>query len=222
MKLIAHRGVPSLAPENSLRSILTAVRFSPAYIEFDIHATKDKRLVVQHDPLLHRTCNDDLEIKDLTYDEIKKIRTVEGEPIPSADEAISACGMINPAIEGKGAGWSEPLNNLLKNHFGISPIIISDNLTELSNFKNLNPLLATCLINRRNPFRVVSMASKNQHAGIGIVYWALNPFIYWRARQKGLKVIIYTVPPTLIKLFNFLYPSSYLATNYIQKFKRQT
>lgn len=222
MKLIAHRGVPSLATENTLQSILTATRYHPELIEFDVHATRDKQLIVMHDNDLKRMCDDPRFIRDLTYEDIKKIRNNKGQPIPSAREALSACGSVTAAIEGKGADWSLPLSNLIKEHFGTPPIVISGNYGELQAFHRLSPSTETYLINKHNPLKVVYLASRGQFMGIGVVYWCMNPLLYWIARRKSLKIVIYTVPPIITRLMSRLYPKAMLATNYIQKFRRQT
>lgn len=221
MKLIAHRGVPAIAPENSLRGLLEAAYHRPDLIEFDIHTTKDGQLAVMHDPTLQRMCGDSRYIKDLDFDDIKKIRTLAGEPIPSAHEALTACGTIQAAIEGKGDGWAQPLAELLARHPEKSPIIISDNANELHTFQQLRPDLAVYYINRKNPFRAVSIAKKYGFTGVDIVYWCMNSVLYLHARLSGLDIISYTVPPAVTKLFTVIYPALTITTNNIHKFTRR-
>ena len=53
--IIAHRGASAHAPENTLAAFRLARRRGAAMVELDIHETKDRRLVVLHDPTLTRT-----------------------------------------------------------------------------------------------------------------------------------------------------------------------
>ncbi len=48
-RLIAHRGVPALHPENCAASFVTARDFGAPMVEFDVRATRDGFLVVLHD-----------------------------------------------------------------------------------------------------------------------------------------------------------------------------
>ena len=52
---VAHRGVPSLIPENTIASYKYALTLNIDMLEIDIHRTKDGKLVVMHDPTTERT-----------------------------------------------------------------------------------------------------------------------------------------------------------------------
>jgi glycerophosphoryl diester phosphodiesterase len=47
--VIAHRGASWEEPENTLAAFRKAIEFGADYVEFDVHATRDGRLVVVHD-----------------------------------------------------------------------------------------------------------------------------------------------------------------------------
>jgi glycerophosphoryl diester phosphodiesterase len=51
---IAHRGLASLFPENTLQSFSTALYQGADFIELDVVYTKEKQLLVMHDPYLTR------------------------------------------------------------------------------------------------------------------------------------------------------------------------
>lgn len=53
--IIAHRGASKAAPENTLPAFRLALRAGAPMIEFDVHQTKDRDLVVVHDASLQRT-----------------------------------------------------------------------------------------------------------------------------------------------------------------------
>jgi glycerophosphoryl diester phosphodiesterase len=50
MLVIAHRGVSSELPENTLPAFERAIEVGADYVELDVHADRDGRLVVTHDP----------------------------------------------------------------------------------------------------------------------------------------------------------------------------
>jgi glycerophosphoryl diester phosphodiesterase len=77
MKVQAHRGVSSEAPENTLPAIELAIAQGYQVIEVDPDVTKDHRIVLLHDHHLGRTARtpeggqvkDGLRIEEITYEE---------------------------------------------------------------------------------------------------------------------------------------------------------
>lgn len=88
----AHRGLydnSGAAPENSLPAYALAVQHGYG-IEFDIRMTKDRQLVLIHDPNLLRTSGIDKKIENLTYAELKKYRLFDSQAsIPTLTELLS-------------------------------------------------------------------------------------------------------------------------------------
>ena len=72
-KLIGHRGVKNLAPENTLDSIELAHKLGLKWIEVDVKITKDKIPIILHDDTLDRTTNFKGLIIDFLYAEIKAL-----------------------------------------------------------------------------------------------------------------------------------------------------
>ena len=54
-RVIAHRGLSGLAPENTLAAFQLAIELRPDMIELDVTWTRDGELVVIHDDTLDRT-----------------------------------------------------------------------------------------------------------------------------------------------------------------------
>jgi glycerophosphoryl diester phosphodiesterase len=71
MIVVAHRGDNQFAPENSLAAFASAIDKGADAIEFDVHWTKDKQLVVHHDYYLGRTEKGQGYIGDFTLAELK-------------------------------------------------------------------------------------------------------------------------------------------------------
>ncbi len=212
MNIISHRGAGSLAPENTIRSIKHAVDLGAKLIEFDIQATKDHQLVLMHDSSLYRTSGDLRLVKDVTLEEIKRLKNREGDNIPTLSDASEVFKSTKAVIEGKGEKWAKPLMKQL-DEFEITPIIISYNLKELCSIRDQNKSIELFLINKTNPFTAIHEASKNSLTGVTLLYWMYNPFVYLYAKHKHLKMSAFTVRPNLTKIFHWLYPDVTITTD---------
>lgn len=62
----AHRGASAYAPENSIQAFKKALTLKIDGVEFDVHLTKDKQIIVMHDDNVQRTTDGYGLIKDLT------------------------------------------------------------------------------------------------------------------------------------------------------------
>lgn len=83
-KPIAHRGLHNeTVPENSMEAFKKAIEHG-YYIETDVHLLADNEVVIFHDGNLKRVCGKDVNIKDLTTEDIKsdKYLLPNGENIP--------------------------------------------------------------------------------------------------------------------------------------------
>ena len=63
-QLIAHRGGPVYAPENTLSAFRNAIETGIDWLEMDVQMTKDGTLVVIHDESVDRTTNGSGNVKD--------------------------------------------------------------------------------------------------------------------------------------------------------------
>ena len=88
-KPIAHRGLIEKGyVENTEKAFLNCVKKGYA-IETDVRYDKDKNLVCFHDKDLKRLADLDLEIKDLSKNELEKIRLLGKEKIVYFDELLN-------------------------------------------------------------------------------------------------------------------------------------
>jgi glycerophosphoryl diester phosphodiesterase len=74
-QISAHRGGGDISgyPENCLESMKYIREKTGAWMEIDIRETKDKKLILMHDVSVDRTTDGQGNVKDLTWDEIKKL-----------------------------------------------------------------------------------------------------------------------------------------------------
>ena len=68
-----HRGFCAHYPENTLISFDAAIELGVDAVEFDVWLTSDKVPVLMHDESAYRTCGVDVNLRDLTLEEVKKL-----------------------------------------------------------------------------------------------------------------------------------------------------
>ncbi|MBW4652164.1 MAG: glycerophosphodiester phosphodiesterase [Kaiparowitsia implicata GSE-PSE-MK54-09C] len=104
-QIIAHRGASAYEKENTLAAFEKAIALGADMIEFDVRRTKDKRLIIYHDPTLK-----DRPIRKLTLDDV---RTVDADVL-TLEEALELCiGRIRLDVELKGMGFEKEIVRLL-------------------------------------------------------------------------------------------------------------
>ncbi|MGZ9724147.1 glycerophosphodiester phosphodiesterase [Rhizobium miluonense] len=69
--VIAHRGLPEIALENTRRSYELALEAGTDTVETDVHVTADGRVVCLHDEDLLRVAGSDLRIQEVTIEEAR-------------------------------------------------------------------------------------------------------------------------------------------------------
>lgn len=95
MKIYAHRGYSAKFPENTLAAFNACANLPIQGVEFDVHLTKDGKVVVIHDESIDRTSNGSGFVKDMTLAELRAYDygswfSVEfkGEKIPVLSEVL--------------------------------------------------------------------------------------------------------------------------------------
>ncbi|GMQ46872.1 glycerophosphoryl diester phosphodiesterase [Vibrio sp. 10N] len=95
MKLTAHRGVSSLAPENTLAAFEQASLLDVEWIEIDVQLSQDKVPVVIHDRTVNRCTNGSGRVADLSVQALKSLDAglwfgdaYQGETIPTLAETL--------------------------------------------------------------------------------------------------------------------------------------
>ena len=97
-KLIGHRGVKDLCPENTLESILKAFDLGLSFVEIDVKISKDRVPILLHDDTLDRTTNGSGFAIDYDYENIKKLdagkffyKENTNIFIPTLEDILSLC-----------------------------------------------------------------------------------------------------------------------------------
>ena len=83
-----HRGGADETTENTIPAFQYALDLGFKYIETDVQATKDGRIVIFHDNDLSRMSSRKEKVADLNFDEIRQIELNGGGQIPLLEEAL--------------------------------------------------------------------------------------------------------------------------------------
>ncbi len=101
-KLIGHRGVKDLCPENTLESIARAFEIGLNFVEIDVKISKDRVPILLHDDTLDRTTNGSGLAIDYDYENIKKFdagkffyKKNTNIFVPKLQDILSLCANIN-------------------------------------------------------------------------------------------------------------------------------
>ncbi|MEG1902741.1 MAG: glycerophosphodiester phosphodiesterase family protein, partial [Clostridium sp.] len=107
LQFTGHRGGRDLVPENTMPAFEMAIAEGADFAELDVQQTKDKVLVVFHDDNLARITGQDINIWDITYDELSKLDAGSylspeyvGVGIPTLQQVLKTCkGRLKLNIE---------------------------------------------------------------------------------------------------------------------------
>ncbi len=97
--IIAHRGFAGIFPENTMAAFKGSLNLNAKGLELDVHLSKDKKVVVFHDPRFTRVANRKDCIGDLSLEEIKRLDVgikfnsrYKGEKVPTLEEVLELVG----------------------------------------------------------------------------------------------------------------------------------
>lgn len=134
IKLIAHRGLSGLAPENTLPAYELAGKYGYWGAETDVMETSDGYFILMHDTTVDRTTNGTGAVSDLTLSQIKNLIVDTGSNIskypnlkvPTMEEYLNVCKKYNliPVIEIKSISNVDNFLEILKKYNVLHSCII--------------------------------------------------------------------------------------------------
>ena len=199
--IIAHRGSPSHAKENTIESFEKAMVSGADMIEFDVRRTKDDVLIAFHDELIqgHWT-------KDLTFGTISQMARHQGFGIPTVEEVLKCSrGKIKLDVELKEGGYEKEIIELILGYFEEDQFVITSfNDASLRVIKERYPDIQTGLILGRDipSYRFLTRLQeffpmkrcKKAKADLLVTHFKLLRFGFLqRTRRSGLPVFVWTV-----------------------------
>lgn len=147
--LVAHRGMRSVAPENTTASFTEAGKHGYWGAECDVYRTKDGVWIISHDSHTYRMMDKSAFIEKKTYEELIDMNVDNGVNIDkyedlkicSLEEYLDICKKYNmtPVIELKGKNNTEYYSEIveLANQFEVNPVYISFHIENLQTMRRL-------------------------------------------------------------------------------------
>lgn len=177
--VLAHGGAAWDAPGNTLEAFALAIEQGADYVEFDVRAAPDGRLVIAHDP----------------------VRSPPPPHVPTLDAALETLrGRVGLAVEIKESRVTEATLAALEAH-GVDPaetMILSFRIRALEQARRLRPDLRLVLHLGLRPDPLAAA----RFWGVGFEDAAARPRRIAVARSHGLATTVYTVnePARMLEL----------------------
>lgn len=153
--VVAHRGIVSGFPENTLAAFREAIRQGFSAIEVDLRATADGHIVVMHDETVDRTTNGCGEVSERTLADVRSLDAGSYVSPEFADQKVPTFQEVLEVVRGSGTKVvldikpSPRLDNqrivqLAEQYRATLDVIVGPrSLAGLRDFKRLNPNLRT-------------------------------------------------------------------------------
>ncbi|WP_330456643.1 glycerophosphodiester phosphodiesterase [Streptomyces sp. NBC_00820] len=110
----AHRGGAADGLENTVAQFRRAVELGYRYMETDVHATADGRLVAFHDATLDRVTDGAGRIAELPWEEVRHARVGGREPVPLFEELLDTFPETRWNVDIKAEAALRPLLELIE------------------------------------------------------------------------------------------------------------
>lgn len=206
----AHRGGTSAAPENTLRAFDDAVTLGYRYVETDVHATRDGKLVAFHDNDLQRTCGKPWKIEEIDWSTLTSARIDGTDPIPLLDDLLSTWPDLRINIDCKSDTAMQPLIDTIRRTKSIDRICVGSFSDK--RLRRIRSELGADLCTAMGPQEVARLVlgsttgiplNPSQHALIAQVPVRQGPIpvvtrkSITRAHQLGLQVHVWTIDEPL-------------------------
>lgn len=205
--ILGHRGAPKLAPPNILSSFKKAIELGAEGVEFDIRLTKDKRLVVMHDPVVDNTTDGKGYVSNYTLRELKKLdaggwfsKEFKGERIPTLEEALDILKnleIINIEIKNDPVPYEGIEEMTLRVIYDIGlkekVIISSFDHTLLSRIRRLDRDIETGVLYSCKPLNPTLLAIDAKATSLHPFWASMDEDTIRNAHNIGLRVFPWTV-----------------------------
>lgn len=202
----AHRGGTSAAPENTLRAFNDAVTLGYRYIETDVHATSDGKLVAFHDNDLQRTCGKPWRIEETDWSTLSTARIAGTDPIPLLIDLLTTWPDVRINIDCKSDAAMQPLIDTIRSTNCLDRICVGSFSDK--RLRHIRSELGPGLCTSMGPQEVARLVlgsttgipiNPSQHALVAQVPVRQGPIpvvtrkSITRAHQLGLQVHVWTI-----------------------------
>lgn len=207
MNIYAHRGFSGYYPENTLLAFKKCLDLNIYGVEFDVHKTKDNKIVVIHDETVDRTFNGSGFIKDFTLDDLKNFDCIDKNyksnkdcKIPTLEEVIEVFlpsnFILNIELKTDEIHYDnieqDVINIIDKYNLHNQVLLSSFNFKSIEICKSIDPRLNTALLYHYPNLHVISTAKKLNCCAINPNMNLVHKSTVTKAHNNGLKVNTYT------------------------------
>ncbi len=193
--IIAHRGDPSRALENSRAAVRLALSLPADMIEIDIRMSRDQVLYVMHDDRTGRTCEEDINIERSHSGDIAAVRLRNGETVPTLQdilELVRGRAVLNLEIKSTGAG-GPAARQVLRSRYDGEIVISSFREREVLDARAVMPeVLSGKIFDSFSP-RSLSTYRAKGHRLISLRRRTVTKRLVEACREKGIRVFVWTV-----------------------------
>ncbi|HUI44942.1 MAG TPA: glycerophosphodiester phosphodiesterase [Nitrospirota bacterium] len=193
--VIAHRGDPSAALENSLEAIHHALSYPVDMIEVDIRRSRDNMLYVMHDKNTQRTAKINIDIEKSSSAAIARIKLKNKEPVPTLTDVIkviSGKAGLNLEVKSDGAGLLTA-EYLASSDYRGYVLVSSFKEDELFAVRRVLPALPTSMIFDVFTSHDVSSYSAKGYKIISLRKMTVNEKLVELCHEQGIQVYVWTV-----------------------------
>lgn len=216
MRIFAHRGVSSKAPENTMAAFVKCLDEGVHWFETDVESLKDSTLVIMHDDSVDRTTNGSGRLADMTFDQVRRLdagawfsSAYRMERVPEVltvidfvnDTSMSVDLEMKPqtgSLEARKA-YVETMAEMVSRVKDASKVIVSSFMVELlEEFGQLQPDIELAYIIDRAASRAdlqgrIEAAQTVGAKALNIEFDGLTEAVVSAIHQAGLEVNVWTV-----------------------------
>lgn len=199
MQIIGHRGAAGLVAENTLPSIQKALDIGVDWIEFDVHRTRDGKVIVIHDAFTRRIAREWMLIKNQDLFTLQQLETKSGHRIPTFAEVVQLVGdraKINVEVKSKGCAEeiAKTIKKLVRADYTYAHFLVSSFSPKiLGEVREANKYINLGLLHWRLPFGFTTVSKDLRLSAAGFSQFHVTPQLLQMVQRRGLMSYIYTV-----------------------------
>jgi glycerophosphoryl diester phosphodiesterase len=191
---IAHRGARTELPENTLAAFERAFERGTDAIELDVHATRDRVVVVHHDPDLSLPVSAPTRrIAEMTWEDVEASRLTTGVSVPTLSEVLAAAPpRATVYVEIKGLGIETLVAEVLAASTAQCAVHSFDHPT-IDRFKTIAPEVPRGLLFESSLDGLESAVRRADARDVWPHYSLVDATFVERTHALGCRVIAWTV-----------------------------
>jgi len=198
-RLVGHRGDPAHFLENTISSILGAIKCGVTAVEVDVRSTSDGILIACHDQNLKRVWGRSMDVNRITFRELRGVE-LRGDRIPTLSEVAGAVKKkASLDLDIKVSGYEEAILKVIEADGNPSrTLLTSFDSAVLSRLRSLSSNCRTGLIEAGAFDDAIEVASSLGAESILPHAPDVRPEPLSVAKDNGLLVVPWTVNETLL------------------------